>query len=198
MKLTHVLAATGLVAGVPAVPTSAAYIAQFLEDGSDVTFFGSGSIDTTALTLAGKSLGTDTRLWSDREFYLFSNGYDYYDGIIGPGNFGSGPEVNPTEWAGPSHGIYNRNERIYLPLGYISGSLLAPTTSTFAGQSFDSLGLTPGTYVWTWGSGANADSYTLNIGLAPPVPEADVPAPGALGLVGLGLFGAGVMRRKPA
>jgi hypothetical protein len=31
-------------------------------------------------------------------------------------------------------------------------------------QSFASLGLTPGSYLYHWGSGANADSLTIEIG----------------------------------
>jgi hypothetical protein len=41
--------------------------------------------------------------------------------------------------------------------------------------------VTPGTYVWTWGSGANADSFTLDIE-ATAVPEPS----------GLLLFGGGL------
>ena len=42
-------------------------------------------------------------------------------------------------------------------------------TSTYTGQTFLSLGLTPGVYEWTWGN-TNKDSYTLMIGNSNPVP----------------------------
>jgi hypothetical protein len=37
-------------------------------------------------------------------------------------------------------------------------------TAEFAGQTFATIGLTPGTYAWTWGSGIDADSFTIEIG----------------------------------
>jgi hypothetical protein len=55
--------------------------------------------------------------------------------------------------------------------------------------TFASLGVTPGTYVWTWGTGAD-QSFTLEIGTA-PIPAA-LPL-FATGLGGLGLIG---WRRK--
>ena len=54
---------------------------------------------------------------------------------------------------------------LFVPQGYISGTSLA-STNTWANQSFASLGLTPGTYTWTWGSGAHADRFILQIGPA--------------------------------
>ena len=52
----------------------------------------------------------------------------------------------------------------------------------FAGQTFASIGLSPGTYAWTWGSGIDADSFTVEIG--PAVPE-----PASALSVGIGLIG---------
>ena len=39
-------------------------------------------------------------------------------------------------------------------------------TATYSGQSFASLGITEGTYVWSW----TGDSVTMNVGAA-PIPE---------------------------
>ena len=63
-------------------------------------------------------------------------------------------------------------------------------TSTYLNQTFSSLGVTPGTYVWTWGTGAHADSFTLQIGpaatAAPEPATLTQLATGALGLLGYG------------
>jgi hypothetical protein len=44
----------------------------------------------------------------------------------------------------------------------VSGTQLK-NTATYTGQTISSLGLTPGTYTWTWGTGAHADSFVLVI-----------------------------------
>jgi hypothetical protein len=52
---------------------------------------------------------------------------------------------------------------------------------TFNNATFASLGVTPGTYVWRWGPGAN-QRFTLQIG---PVPDSGSTA----SLLGFGLLG---------
>lgn len=66
-----------------------------------------------------------------------------------------------------------------VPLDYVSGSALSDS-STYYSQTFSSLGVRPGSYVWTWGSGATADSFTLDIG--------SVPEPSSALLFALGLL----------
>jgi hypothetical protein len=59
------------------------------------------------------------------------------------------------------------------------------STSTYDNATFASLGVTPGVYVWSWGSGATDDTFTLDIGTA-AVPESSTWALMLLGFVGLG------------
>ena len=83
---------------------------------------------------------------------------------------------------------------LVLPKSYVSGSQLE-STNVYNGQSFATLGVTPGTYVWKWiTSGTNTDSLTLNIvetTTAPPVP-----LPAAAWLLLSGLAGLGVVGRR--
>ena len=76
-----------------------------------------------------------------------------------------------------------------VPLDYVSESALS-NSMEFAGQTFASIGLTPGTYTWTWGSGANADSLTVLIGAAA------VPEPTTVLTIGPGLLGLAVLRYR--
>ena len=55
----------------------------------------------------------------------------------------------------------------------MSGDQLSGS-ARFANASLSSLGVTKGTYRWTWGTGASADSLTLYIG-GKPAPPTVVP-----------------------
>jgi hypothetical protein len=58
--------------------------------------------------------------------------------------------------------VFASTMEILLPSGYTSGDPIS-STQTFSGQTFTSLGLTPGTYDYTWGSGINEDSFEVVI-----------------------------------
>jgi PEP-CTERM motif len=73
---------------------------------------------------------------------------------------------------------------LVVPVGY-SGAALSDT-ATYDSQTFSSLGATPGTYKWTWGTGPN-QSFTLVIGTV--VPEPSTWAMMLLGFAGLGFMG---------
>jgi hypothetical protein len=61
---------------------------------------------------------------------------------------------------------------------------------TFNNATLTTLGVTPGTYVWTWGTGAN-QNFTLQIG------PAGVPDTGStLSLLSLASLGLVALRRK--
>jgi hypothetical protein len=79
--------------------------------------------------------------------------------------------------AGGSTGV------VVVPVGYVSGTVLSDS-ATWTGQSLASLGLTPGTYTYTWGSGIHADSATVQIGNTTPEPGT-VPLLGAILALGL-------------
>ena len=78
---------------------------------------------------------------------------------------------------------------LLVPQGYVSGNPLSGT-ATYDNATFASLGITPGTYTWTWGTGV--DSFTLQIGPA-GVPDAGSTI-GLLFLSLIGLFGLNRLR----
>ncbi len=104
---------------------------------------------------------------------------DAYTGFTRPPTFGSGGQTSASSGSGDittlSAPITNL-DLLGVPRGYVSGSALSGS-STYDNQTFSSLGVTPGTYVWTWSSG----SFTLDI------PGAAVPEPSSLGLLALPL-----------
>jgi len=77
-----------------------------------------------------------------------------------------------------------------VPHGYVSGTILSDSM-TFNNATFASLGLTPGTYVWTWGTGLENQNFTLVI------ESAGVPDGGSTAsLLGCALLGLTALRRK--
>ena len=77
-----------------------------------------------------------------------------------------------------------------MPQGYVSGAALSDSM-TFDNATFATLGVTPGTYVWSWGTGLMNQNFTLVIG------PAGVPDGGStVSLLGFALLGLAALRRK--
>jgi hypothetical protein len=116
-----------------------------------------------------------------------------YTGISGPNNFGTGTATIASTGSGDVFGVLGSFPAIYVPLNYVSGTSVS-ATDTWNNATLDSLGLTLGTYVYTWGVGDHADSLTVEIG---SVPEPSTWAMLLLGFAGIG-FMAYRRKAKPA
>jgi hypothetical protein len=93
---------------------------------------------------------------------------DVYAAVLtGPPNFGSGSAFFPDAGSGDLVGISIDQGLLFVPQGYVSNAALSDSM-TFNNATFASLFVTPGTYVWTWGTGAN-QNFTLVIPAAGPV-----------------------------
>jgi hypothetical protein len=108
--------------------------------------------------------------------------------MTGPRRFGHINQAGgaSVSGSGDAVGISGSVEDLFVPVGYVSDSPLSGT-STFNG-TFSSLGATPGTYKWTWGSGPN-QNFTLQVGPVVVTPEPSTWAMMLLGFAGLGLAG---------
>lgn len=169
------------------VPSQAVYTIQLVEVGGDVVATGSGSLNMTAVDIktqalhsafiipsaswliVGQTVGTQV------DYYLMQN-------FVAPLSIGTNSNLlYATGGSGGNVGVSLSG--VTVPKDYVSGTPLPATTSTWAGASLASLGITPGTYTWSWGSGADADSVVLYAG-APEPPQA-VPTLGEYAVLGL-------------
>ena len=195
----RLLAVTSLVliasAGT-AVTAQAAFIVNATETGGNVVFEGTGSIDTSAWTLFGTGGVTTPQVSADSILLLGprQEAVRWLPGVnrAGPDNIGPGTTTRGMLGTGDYVGMQWTNGGsqtvLWLAPDYVSGAVMTSSATAFS-RTFASLGITPGSYVWTWGTGATADSFTLNVGA--------VPVPAAAWLFGSGLLGlVGVARRK--
>lgn len=190
------LVVIAIASALPANPAHAAYVLNFAQVGTNVVATGSGSVITTGLNL-----------WGDASFptYMTPSGPNFVSGNAGTyrlfqldtaaPKFGTGGTVFGSQIQTVGSRIAFTSGRLLgVSTDYVSGSALGTTVTTFTNATFASLGLTAGSYVWTWGTGLNADRLTINVGpVASAVPE---PAGWAMMIGGFGLVGGAMRRRK--
>jgi hypothetical protein len=168
-----------LLAMAPAA--HAAFILEIAPDASgNVDETGAGSIDTAGFTqfdqsgsassVASVNGGNADAIAGPTTY----TGVELGSGISGPTEFGTGSGHAADSGTGGIVGIAgaDRDSPIFvvLPVGYISETPLADS-AVFDNTTIAGLGLTPGVYVYTFGSGLTADSLTVDIS-STPVPEA--------------------------
>jgi PEP-CTERM motif len=195
MRLMQGAAAAALGLAILGAPADAALVIDVYQNGDNVVATGSGSSDRTELTIIEAVYLTGT-IWPSIGIAAVGGGdANVYSGPSGPASFGAGGQIDQSSGSGPLFGVNGSGffdaPALYIPSGYTSGTALSGS-STFDGQTIASLGLTPGTYVYTWGSGADADSLTVNIS---GVPEPSTWAMMLLGFAGLGLAGYRTARK---
>jgi hypothetical protein len=185
MKLAPLIAMCALF-GVTATANADPYVVTLEEVGSNVVATGTGSIDLTGLTLeesgtaivsiqpnspaivTGQPGATSFDAYANATFSASVASAPFGSGGFAAANSGSGDLVGATK------------DFIVVPVGYgfISGSALSDS-ATYDNATFATLGLTPGVYTWTWGSGAD-QSFTVDVVSPVPGPIAGAGLPGLI------------------
>jgi hypothetical protein len=175
-----------------ATSAQGAMIVNAVETGGDVVFTGLGTLDQTGWTLVPNS-GDDFAFINPDGFVLVgptpavaSARFTSPPSFMGPSNFGMDNQTFASSGSGDIFGLFFDSVLLVVPGGYVKADPLSGT-STYSGETFASLGMIPDTYVWSWGSGETADSFTLNV----------VPEPSTAILMSLGLIGLASRRRRP-
>lgn len=168
-----------------APPAQAAYTLTLEQQGSNVVATGSGTLDLDGLTLGLSGVGSSGEIFPLGAIILVGSApisFDQYGPVTGPTSFGSGGLTDASNGSGDDVGINGNIENLFVPAGYMSGNPLL-STAIWDGQTLNSLGVTPGVYVWTWEPPGTAtdDSFTLD------AVAATVPEPASLALLALPL-----------
>ena len=133
--------------------------------GPDVVWNGSGSFNLAALTSTGIGTVGAGYSASNAAWAIGPNvSVDIYSGVTTfPTSFGSGG-VAVTSTLGSTFGILlgPGNRLLYVPSGYISNTTINGS-ATYASQTIAGMGLTPGTYTWSWGTGGNTSTIVMII-----------------------------------
>lgn len=166
----------------------AAVIFTATESGGNVVISGGGTINLFGLE-DGSVLEAGAAVNPTTGYLGVGTGSDVdsqtYFPVSGPTDFGPGfASPGPDFSDGDLFGRFSPGN-LFVPLDYNSGAPFT-SSSTWVGQSIASLGMTPGTYVWTWGEGATADSMTLTV----------VPEPTTIGMLGMGIVAVVWLSRR--
>jgi hypothetical protein len=183
------IAATSLFSVLPAQ----AYTLTLEQLGANVVATGSGAFNLNGLNIFGSGTGFfPTIVASTGQINtgpIGSTPIDFYTGLTGPASFGSGGEFDASFGSGNFVVIAGTTGFLIVPQGYTSGTLLS-SSATWNNTTLASLGVTPGTYVWSWGDGAN-QNFTLIIEAA-GVPDGGT----TVCLLGCALLGLVGLRRR--
>lgn len=185
------LAAAGVLAVSGAARAAYVYTVWEVPFSTTVRIDGEGSLNLTDLTFQGNGFISSTGILPSTPHFVFGAAgmASYYGSLSGPAQLGPSSFTSPPADQSLGSLVGISGSALIVSSSYVSGSYLSNQTMYF-NQTIAGLGLVPGSYVWTWGIGVNADSLTINV-----VPE---PSTYALMALGAGAVLWAMRRRRVA
>ena len=184
---------TAVTAPLFSVRPAQAFTVTIDQVGSNVVANGSGAFNLTGLTLASEGASSAGMNPSIAVLAVATGTQDQYRGFSGPSSFGPGGFIFASSKSGDAVTLFGGMtffSGVWVPHDYVSGTPLSDSM-TFNNATFASLGVTPGTYIWSWGTGLPNQNFTLII------QGTGVPDGGStVSLLGFGLLGLAALRRK--
>jgi hypothetical protein len=160
--------------------------------GNDVVTTGTGSLDITGVPIYGNGYGTPFLIPNTAAVGVGSTSslhYEEFQGLSGPTSFGSGGIFSPSSGSGDVIALNGAYHLIAVPWLYVSGTSISGTDA-YDNQTLSSLGLTSGTYTYTFSD----NTITVQISSA-AVPEPSTAIVAVLGAVALLTYGG--CRHRP-
>lgn len=184
-------AAAALLPALAPQRAEALLLFRMRQVGSDVVITGGGTYVTTGLQLKDLVDEEDEPILQPLDIpssgmqanagylQITKSGQDLWvwgpvsgNDLIGDPNFGTGDfnDQGVQNEGSAVAGIDLGFQEIFLPSGAAcdpTSCTISSSTTTFAGLSFATLGVTPGTYTWSWGEGPD---QTFQLEIEAPVP----------------------------
>jgi hypothetical protein len=181
-------------------PAEAQVVLTMTQTPTGVVMSGGGSLSLSALTFFDTISGPFPQVIPDGPAVVVGPGQpiDVYNASLalvtgptnfGPGGFGAIPATSATGNEFGFNFVPGDRFRVGVPTGYTAGAPLSGS-NLWSGATFASLGVTPGTYVWSWSSGGPGGPSSITLAIVPE-PGPFVGA-GVVTLIGL----AGTWRRR--
>jgi hypothetical protein len=191
LRLRKLMLTLVLAAVAPAAADASLIFNLGPASSSVMTLTYSGSITTSDLTLDGSATNTSSFITPNQGLIRKIGAVDNYDTAstsIGQ-TFGTLGQAVATSATGSAVRVsFASPNLIGLPSGYVSDSAISGSMN-FNG-TLASLGLTSGTYTFSWGVGGAGRTVTLNISSTP------IPEPATMGVLAIGSILGGYSYRR--
>ncbi len=177
----------------------------FTQNGSEVDESGSGTINTSALTNLTTGFSSPGMVPSSAFTIVGSSSspspINGWGGISGPASIGPGGFIVASSGTGQAFGIRflrlsNHSKQHPVANELCLGLFPFRARRHFRASPLSTLGLTPGTYTYTWGAGVTADSLTVQIN--PVTTVSPEPPTWIMAVAGAGIAGVARWRRRRA